>query len=170
MAISLRRGITFPSPPLGEAGRGPSPPLGGSWRGGYYQLPHQVRDRPEQEHDARRREQRAHRVHHTGDIRRIAHELREQVRRQHEERCTRRVTDLKLVARRYKLRTVPERGCRLNRAAIDHSGNDESQPTNGIVNNAELFHLLFSCDCRTKAYDYAKVQRKRRTTIPFLYF
>ena len=97
-------------------------------------------DTPEQEKDTRRRQQGAHRVHHLRHLSGIAGKLREEIGRQHEERCPRRVADFHLVTCGDKLRTVPERGCRLDCGAIDEGGNQEREPPEDIVHQLELFH------------------------------
>ena len=100
-------------------------------------------DAPEEEENTRGRKQRAHRVHHAGHLGGVAGKLREQVGRQHEERCARWVTDLQFVACVDKLRTVPERGCRLNGGAIDEGRNKKRQPSDYVVHKSELFHLNY---------------------------
>ena len=97
------------------------------------EFPREVCDGPEEEHDTRGGEQRAHGVDHACHLRRVAHELRQQVGREHEERCSRWVSYFQLVSGDDKLRTVPEGGCRLNSAAINEGCNEESHPAQDIV-------------------------------------
>ncbi len=107
-----------------------------------HQLTRQVTDAPEEEHDAGRTEERTHHVHHQSHQRRVAHKLCEQVAREHEERCPRRVTDLQLVSSGNKLGAVPE-ACRgLYRAAIHQRSHSKRQPPHQVVYKSKLFHLF----------------------------
>lgn len=52
------------------------------------------------------------------------------------------MTYLELVTRGDKLRTVPERGCRLNCRTIYNGGNKEGYPAKDIVYKTESFHVF----------------------------
>ena len=102
----------------------------------------QARHTPEQEHDASRTHQRAHRVHHTGYLRRIAHKLAEQIGCQHKKWCAGRMSDLQLIPCSNKLGTIPKTGSRFYGRAISKCRYQERQPAHQIVNLVVLFHLL----------------------------
>ena len=108
-----------------------------------HQLADKVSDAPEEEQDTGGTHQRAHIVHHLRHSRHIRSELREQIRHQHEERCSGRVTDFQLVSGSNKLRAIPETGSRLYGQAIDGCRNDESKPTHQVVYGSVLFHCQY---------------------------
>ena len=68
----------------------------------------EVGDAPEEEQDTTRTQEGRHHIHHIGHLRGIASKLREQVRREHEEGRTRRVTHFELIACGDKLGTIPK--------------------------------------------------------------
>ena len=110
-----------------------------------YQFAGQMRDAPEEEHDAQGAEQRTHDVHHQRHLGRVVGQLGEQVAGEHEEGCSWRVTHLQLIGGGDKFRTVPERGCGLNGAAIDEGSDGKCEPTEQVVHKAKMFHceLMF---------------------------
>ncbi len=95
--------------------------------------PHQVGNRPEEEQDTPRTQQCRHHIHHPCHLRRIARKLREEVRRQHEERSTGWMPHFQLVARSNKLRAVPETCRRLNRQPVRHRRHAERYPSRNVV-------------------------------------
>ena len=97
------------------------------------ELARQVGDAPKEEHDGGGTQQRAHRVDHACHIRRIAHKLRKEIGREHEERCPGRVAYFEFVTCGDEFRTVPKAGCRLNGRTIHDGGNQECEPTQRIV-------------------------------------
>ena len=90
-------------------------------------------DGPEEEQDGGGRQEGTHGVHHARHLAGVAGKLREQVGREHEKWCPRRMAHSEFVAGVDKLRTVPERGCRFNRGAIDDGCNEERNPAHHIV-------------------------------------
>ena len=102
----------------------------------------QMGDSPEQEQYATSAEQGRHRVDHHSHLRYIGGKLTKQVSHQHEERRTRRVTNLQAIACRYKLRTVPEAGCRLNGRAVNHRCHGKHQPTENIIQKVVFLHSI----------------------------
>ena len=76
----------------------------------HHDLPSHVSDTPEKEQDRQSTEQGRHPIDHKRHFRRIRGELRKEVRCQHKERCSRRVSNLQLVGRRDELTAVPKAG------------------------------------------------------------
>ena len=108
-----------------------------------YQPARKVGDTPEKEENGGGAEQRTHGVDHAGHHRRVAYKLGEEVGGEHEEWCPRWMAYLHLVAGGDKLRTVPERGSRLNGRTIDYSCHKECKPAENVVHNFVLFHCYY---------------------------
>lgn len=69
-----------------------------------------MRDTPEQEQDCQPAKECRHRIDHFSHCGSIRRQLREQVGRQHKERCSGRMPNFQFKSRRDELTTIPETG------------------------------------------------------------
>ena len=105
-------------------------------------LPSHVCDAPEEEQDRQSTEQGRHTIDHDRHLRRIRGELRKEVRCQHKERCSRRVSYLQLVGRRNELTAIPETCGRLHCHQINCRSDRKDNPPQHVVDQFIISHTL----------------------------
>ena len=101
-----------------------------------------MRDAPEEEEDTHGRKQCRHDVHAVGHLGGVVGELREQVARQHEERCSGGMPHFELEGRGDELGTVPKACGRLNGAAIRKGSHEEGEPAGKVVYKLKSLHYF----------------------------
>ena len=102
-----------------------------------------MRDTPKKEQDCQSAKQGRHRIHHFCHSGRIGCKLREQVGRQHKERCSGRMPYFQLVSRRNELTAIPETGSGFDSHQIDGRSDRKNDPAQHVVDQFILSHTLY---------------------------
>ncbi len=111
---------------------------------GFHQSSHQMRDGPEQQQDGCRAEQGAHGVDALGHRHHVAaSKVCRKARGKDEDGVAGRMAYFALKTLCNEFGAVPKTGCGLQREQVGHSGYQEYEPADGVVDKSEFFHRLF---------------------------